>query len=91
MTSPDEARKTPFRPGLMLVRGASRRCARCGSGRLFRGYFRLNATQNSGGSSSAPYIAIGLALAVVVPIVFYPFSKTIWTAIDLIMHHGDTT
>ena len=124
-----------FRPGLLLARGVVRHCARCGSGGLFRGYFRLkercprcsyrfdreegfwvgafvvnfvvaegslgvlmfafifrlNATQDTGGSSSAPYLAIGLVLAIVVPIIFYPFSKTIWAAIDLILHHGDTS
>lgn len=29
--------------------------------------------------------AIGVAVGVTVPIVFYPFSKTVWTAIDLAM------
>jgi hypothetical protein len=27
---------------------------------------------------------------VIAPIVFYPFSKTLWTAIDLAMHRGET-
>jgi hypothetical protein len=58
---------------------------------MFAFIFRLNATQSTGSSSPRPFIAVGLALAVVVPIVFYPFSKTIWAAIDLVMHHGDTT
>jgi hypothetical protein len=36
-------------------------------------------------------VAVLAALeALVVPIVFYPFSKTLWTAIDLIMHRGET-
>ena len=30
-------------------------------------------------------ILVGLAFAVVAPIVFYPFSRTIWSAIDLAM------
>ena len=33
-----------------------------------------------------PMILLAGVVAVVVPIVFYPFSKTVWTAIDLIMH-----
>lgn len=32
--------------------------------------------------------AVGVALTVVVPILFYPFSRTIWTAIDLMMLRG---
>jgi uncharacterized protein (DUF983 family) len=28
---------------------------------------------------------VGVAMTIVVPILFYPFSRTIWTAIDLIM------
>ncbi len=31
-------------------------------------------------------IAIGLVVVVATPFVFYPFSKTIWTAFDMIMH-----
>ncbi len=46
-----------------------------------------------------PLVSTTIAVAVVFPIVFYPFSKTIWTAIDLRMrpleedevlpHYGD--
>lgn len=119
-------------PSRMLVRGLVRHCPRCGSGRLFRGYFHMvdrcpkcgylfdreegfwlgafvvnfavaegvlalliggfilreAATQDTGGTSVVPWIAVGLVLAVLNPILFYPFSKTIWTAIDLIMHAG---
>jgi hypothetical protein len=32
-----------------------------------------------------PIFAIGLVVAIVVPILFFPFSRTIWTAIDLAM------
>ncbi|MEA3076064.1 MAG: hypothetical protein QOF60_972 [Actinomycetota bacterium] len=28
---------------------------------------------------------IGVAMTIVVPIFFYPFSRTVWTAIDLVM------
>lgn len=31
---------------------------------------------------------IGCVVGVIVPILTYPFSKTIWTAIDLAMHRG---
>ncbi len=33
----------------------------------------------------APIFAVGLVVAVTVPIAFFPFSRTIWTAIDLAM------
>jgi hypothetical protein len=32
-----------------------------------------------------PLVSTAIAVAIVFPIVFYPFSKTIWTAIDLRM------
>ena len=35
--------------------------------------------------ATGPLIAITVAVAVVVPLVFYPFSKTLWSAIDLAM------
>jgi uncharacterized protein (DUF983 family) len=35
--------------------------------------------------ATVPLLAIGLAIAAVLPIAFYPFSKTVWTAIDLAM------
>ena len=36
-----------------------------------------------------PLMAVGLAINLVVPIVFYPFSKTIWAAVDLAMRPLD--
>lgn len=33
-----------------------------------------------------PLMVAGLAVAVGVPLAFYPFAKTIWAAIDLLMH-----
>ena len=33
----------------------------------------------------AALIVGGLAVAVVVPVAFYPFSRTVWSAIDLIL------
>lgn len=34
----------------------------------------------------APFVVAGVTVSVVVPIVGYPFSKTLWAAIDLVMH-----
>jgi uncharacterized protein (DUF983 family) len=33
-----------------------------------------------------PLLAIGIGTNAIVPLVFYPFSKSIWVAIDLYMH-----
>jgi uncharacterized protein (DUF983 family) len=38
--------------------------------------------------STSRWILYGLLEAVLVPLVFYPFSKTVWAAIDLVMHRG---
>lgn len=109
----------------MLGRGLIRRCARCGSGRLFRrwfsmvdrcpgcdyrfereeGFFLGAYVVNLGITQLAVVAYIGaavvatlpdppiLALSVggglvagITPLLAYPFSKTFWTAIDLIMH-----
>ena len=32
-----------------------------------------------------PLLVAGLAIAAVLPVFFYPYSKTIWTAVDLSM------
>ena len=36
-------------------------------------------------TSIAPFVVGGVVGAVVAPVVFYPWSKTIWTAFDLIL------
>ena len=36
-------------------------------------------------ASPIPYLAAGLAGAVLIPLAFFPFSRTIWSAIDLFM------
>lgn len=36
-------------------------------------------------ASAVPFLVAGAAIAVVVPIVFYPFARTIWAALDLAM------
>ena len=35
--------------------------------------------------AAVPLALIGLGIAVIAPIILYPFSKTTWTAIDLAM------
>src|SRR5689334_16659981 len=107
--------------GTMLGRGATRRCARCGSGGLFRRWvtmvpdcprcglhFEREAGYWAGALAinliivgglfavvfvtalalTVPDVLVGPLLALIVPImvigpiVFYPFSKTMWVAID---------
>src|SRR6185312_13673561 len=107
--------------GRMLWWGATKRCARCGSGHLFRRYFTmvddcqrcgLHFEREQGYWAGALAINIGLAgavfivafavalvltvpdvpvvpllailvpLMIVVPTLGYPFSKTIWVAVD---------
>lgn len=36
-------------------------------------------------ASLVPFLVSGVVLAVVVPLVFYPFARTIWAALDLAM------
>ena len=40
----------------------------------------------SGGVSLLPIYAAAVVVVVIVPIINYPFSKTTWAAIDMIMH-----
>lgn len=112
----------------MLGRGLVKRCARCGSGGLFRRWFNMvercprcgllfereegqwvgamivNFTVTEivfvvvlvGGLlltwPDVPWIGltvVGVAANVLVPVVFYPISKTIWVGIDLLMHRSE--
>ena len=105
----------------MFWRGATRRCARCGSGKLFRRYFTmvpdcprcgLHFEREQGYFSGAlainmivtggifavvfvllivatmpdipvaPLLAVLVPIVVLVPIIGYPFSKTLWVALD---------
>jgi uncharacterized protein (DUF983 family) len=107
--------------GVMLARGATKRCARCGSGHLFHRWVTmvpdcprcgLHFERESGYWAGAlainimvvgglftivfvialvltvPDIPVVLLLALLVPImvigpiVAYPFSKTLWVAVD---------
>ncbi len=105
----------------MLGRGFAKRCARCGSGHLFRGWFTivddcprcgLHFEREPGYWAGAlainimatgglfvvvfvalliatipdvpvvPLLAILLPIAALGPVVYYPFSKTVWVAVD---------
>jgi len=107
--------------GLMLWRGLRRKCARCGGGKLFRGWFRMAETcprcnlkfeREPGywvGAVAINTAVIGFLFAVVLvvfsaatvpdipwvtlllielplmavgPVILYPFSKTLWVAVD---------
>ena len=120
-------------PARMLGRGMTRRCAVCGSGGLFEGWFRMKercprcgykfereegfflgalvvnlavaealmaalciipliwllATRPE--ASLWPVFAGGAIGAVVAPILFYPFSKTVWVALELMLRPAQTT
>ncbi|MBM3658370.1 MAG: DUF983 domain-containing protein [Actinobacteria bacterium] len=105
----------------LFVRGALRRCPRCGSGHLFEHYFTIKEDCPRCGLHferehgywvgalawniaivmalfivtfvvimvlTVPDVPVGLSLLILVPImligpiVFYPFSKTLWMALD---------
>lgn len=105
----------------ILWRGFTRRCARCGSGHLFRHYFTmvedcprcgLHFEREPGYFTGAlainivavgglfaivfvallvatvpdvpviPILAVLIPIAGLGPIVYYPFSKTVWVAVD---------
>jgi uncharacterized protein (DUF983 family) len=107
--------------GTMLRRGATRRCARCGSGHLFRhwvtmvpdcprcglhfereaGYwagalainlmligglfavvFAIALVLTAPDIPVVPLLAILVPIMVIGPIAAYPFSKTVWVAVD---------
>jgi uncharacterized protein (DUF983 family) len=105
----------------MIWRGLTRRCARCGGGKLFRRYWTMvedcptcglhfeHEDGYFGGALAiniiavgglftvvfvvalvltipevpvAPLLAILVPIVVLGPIVYYPFSKTVWVAVD---------
>jgi uncharacterized protein (DUF983 family) len=113
MTAPSRSRT--------LLRGFTRRCPRCGAGKLFRHYFTLvpdcprcglHFERESGYWAGAlainivctgglfaivfvvlvaltvpdipvvPLLTVLVPIALFGPIVWYPFSKTIWMAVD---------
>lgn len=118
------------RPGgfTAVVRGARRRCPRCGGGGLFESWFRvrprcprcrLRLEREEGGflgAMTVNYVATALvwlallivwlaldlpdvhvaqltiasiALAIVVPLVLWPFSKSTWAAVDYLVYRTD--
>jgi uncharacterized protein (DUF983 family) len=133
MSDGDEVKGAVAQPsmGRMLARGLVRRCPRCGSSGLFRGYFRMVercpgcgchfegrpeegfflgaftinlaitegilllglfayiAVLAAGGGEGPPLWPVVMfagVLAVAMPILFYPFAKTIWAAVDLALN-----
>jgi uncharacterized protein (DUF983 family) len=111
----------PAGKGKMIWRGLTRRCARCGGGKLFKrywtmvedcptcghhferedGFFAGALAINiivTGGLFTivfvigliltvpevpvAPLLAILVPIVVLTPILYYPFSKTVWVAVD---------
>lgn len=112
----------------MLVRGARKRCPRCGERRIWNGWFEIRAVcpscslrfeKEEGGFLGAMVlnyvvafgvwlVALGIALALTVPEVpvpqllvmsvaalvgtplwFYPRSKTIWAAVEFLVHRSE--
>jgi uncharacterized protein (DUF983 family) len=121
------ATRPPKGPGGMtvLLRGATKRCPRCGSGNLFRSWFRirercprcgLRLEREEGGFLGAMTInyvvtagvwvvllvawlvvdlpdlhvaaltIASLAVAGLFPLLFWPFSKTIWASVDYLIY-----
>lgn len=109
----------------VFLRGATRRCPRCGAGRLFKSWFKihdrcprcgLRLEREEGGFLGAmtlnylftavvwlvvlvvwlamdlpdlhvPALTItSIAIAVLVPLLFWPFSKTIWASVDFLIY-----
>jgi len=109
----------------VFLRGATKRCPRCGSGRLFKSWFKirdrcprcgLRLEREEGGFLGAmtlnylftavvwlvvlvvwlamdlpdlhvPALTItSIAIAALVPLLFWPFSKTIWASVDFLIY-----
>lgn len=124
-TPPLIGRERPGRVwGILLLRGVRKRCPNCGTGNLFRGWFRM--VDRCGGcgmkferepgffvgaylisfavtvillfigamafiavkaidhdASPKTILIISLAVALLFPPFFYPYSRTIWSAFDI--------
>jgi uncharacterized protein (DUF983 family) len=113
--------------GRAFLRGLTRRCPRCGSGRLFRRWLRirercprcgLRLEREEGGFLGAmtvnytvttfawivllvvwlivdlpglrvvPLAVTSVALVAVFPLLFFPFSKTIWATVDYLVYRS---
>ena len=125
-TGPAPSGPAPPSFWLMLWRGVRRKCPRCGTGRVFRHWFKMvercptchlrfererdfwlgayviNLAVTEGllivallvyvfravsdpETPSTPVIVAALVFATGAPLLFFPFSRTIWAAIDLAM------
>ncbi len=112
--------------GRMLGRGVRKRCARCGGGDLFTGWFHqrercpscgmqferepgffvgaylinltipivalfvvcmglVAAKAHDPDAGIAAFVVVGALIAIPLPVVAYPYSRTVWSAIDLAM------
>ncbi|HEY3213292.1 MAG TPA: DUF983 domain-containing protein [Actinomycetota bacterium] len=117
----------PRTPGgfTVFLRGATRHCPRCGSGRLFSSWFKirdrcprcgLRLEREEGGFLGAmtlnylftavvwlvvlvvwlamdlpdlhvPALTVtSIAIVALVPLLFWPFSKTIWASVDFLIY-----
>ena len=126
-TRPEAPGANPRGPGgfTVFLRGATKRCPRCGSGRLFTSWFKirdrcprcgLRLEREEGGFLGAmtinylftavvwlavlvvwlvvdlpdlhvPALTItSIAIATLVPLLFWPFSKTIWASVDYLIY-----
>ena len=126
-TSPGQPGHGPRTPGgfTVFLRGATKRCPRCGAGRLFESWFKirdrcprcgLRLEREEGGFLGAmtinytftafvwlvvlvgwlvmdlpdlhvPALTItSIAIAALVPLLFWPFSKTIWASVDFLIY-----
>ncbi|MFN2587114.1 MAG: DUF983 domain-containing protein [Actinomycetota bacterium] len=121
---------TTMTAGTALSRGLRKRCPRCGQGKVFRTYFRMNDVcsvcgyaflREPGYWTGAMTVNIAaceawffvlfvgtlvatlpdvnwpllLVLAVVTnglfPVVFFPYSRTLWMSLDLYFHPADAS
>ena len=113
----------------LLARGLFMKCAVCGGGRLFKGWFNIKPhcpscgfdfnrepgwyigamIMNTAGAMGAfvflfaagvwltwpnvPWNSMSVVIAILVgifPVVFYPVSKTLWLAVDILLHRMET-
>jgi uncharacterized protein (DUF983 family) len=128
---PEPARvRRPDEPGAFraVLRGATRRCPRCGSRGLFERWFRIRARcprcglrlerEEGGflGAMTLNYVATAvvwvvllviwlaidlpdvhvalltitsIGVAILVPLLFWPFSKALWASVDYLVYRSD--
>ena len=129
MATPSQPPSYPsMTAGTAVARGLRRRCARCGQGKVFRTYFKMNdacsvcgyaflrepgywtgaMTVNIAACEAWFFLLfVGTLIATLpdvnwplllvfalltnglLPIVFFPFSRTLWMSLDLYFHPTD--